>query len=82
MNTPKVKHFAPNHTTIEQGDAEYLQSYKSIVVKKAPGQITLGRHWDHSKTTAKYVGKYLGRTAKEIRKALEMGEYDYDEELI
>ena len=82
MNTPKIKQFAPNHVTFEQGDTEYLQSYNSIVVKKAPGQVTLGRHWDYSKTKVKYVGQSLGRTAKEIRKSLEMGEYDYDKELI
>ena len=71
-----------NHFIIEDGDTVYIQSYRSIVVKKEYNKITLGRDWDYSRTTMKYVGQYLGENAKSIRAKIASGEYIYDENMV
>lgn len=66
----------PNQFIIETPQAEYFQSYKSIIVKKQNGEITLDeRFWDYSRTTGKYRNSYLGETISETRKKIKSGEY-------
>ena len=48
---------------------DILQSYNSEVVEiikpeRGPKRITLGRHWDYSTTTSKYVYKFLDEFSK------------------
>lgn len=85
MNT--VSHYAPNQTLIDTGDVTWLQSYESIVARfnKEKNIIHLGCDWDHSKTTMKYVKKFImecsGCKSKhswpisELRRALTTGAY-------
>lgn len=61
-------------------DVEYLQSYDSIIVRKAYEphglQIYLDeQYWDYSVTTGKYRNQFLGETKKETQAKIDSGEY-------
>ena len=60
-----VSQYAPNQTLIDMGDTVYLQSYKSIVAKynKETKKVYLGYDWDYSKTTMKYVKRFIRECA-------------------
>lgn len=90
----KVKQFyAMNQFHLFVNGDDYLQSYNSIVVViDKDGNITLGRDWDYSTTTSKYVYMFLeqysglsfyGITNKRnyVRKLIEDGAITYDEEM-
>ena len=78
-----VSHYAPNQTLIDTGDATWLQSYESIVARydKEKKIIHLGYDWDYSKTTMKYVKKFINECSgsthswpiSELRRALQTG---------
>lgn len=55
----------------------FLQSYETIVVHiKNSGVITLDENkWDYSKTTTKYVAKFLNESPAEIRLNIKNGIY-------
>lgn len=70
----------------------YLQSYNSLVVKIQGKEVTLGRDWDYSKTTSKYVYQFLddysdiriydiSNKRDYIRKLIEDGTIKYDENM-
>ena len=71
-----------------------LQSYASLVAKVENGVLTLGRHWDYSKTTLKHVYLFLeeysdvnlyeGKANKRayIQKLIDNGQINYDENMI
>lgn len=71
-----------NHFLIDIGDVTYLQSYRSIVVRRELGKITLGINWDYSNTTMKAVGKFLGHNTAETRKKIKSGEIIFDPEMV
>lgn len=70
-----------------------LQSYDSLVVKIQGNEVTLGRDWDYSKTTSKYVYQFLDdysdiriydipNKRDYIRKLIEEGTIKYDENMV
>tara|TARA_R110002012_G_scaffold284758_1_gene475663 strand:+ start:692 stop:1012 length:321 start_codon:yes stop_codon:yes gene_type:complete len=61
-----ITQYAPNQILIETEEAIYLQSYKSIVAKydKETKIVFLGYDWDYSRTTMKYVKKFIGQCSK------------------
>lgn len=79
----KAVHFAPNHIIILTPKGKLFQSYNSVVAIVSPiGATTLGRDWDYSRTTMKYLGQWIDMNAKEIRKAIKDGGIKYDANLI
>ena len=71
-----------NQFIIEGEGKTQLQSYSSLVVSiDGSRNITLGPDWDYSRTTMRAVSQFLrdngfeGGTAKDIRKALKVGQY-------
>ena len=79
----KISQFSTNHLTIESEYGVAFQSYDGVVAFEdyKTGKVYLGKHWDYSRTTMKYLSKWLGANAKEIRNRLETGVYTLDEEL-
>ena len=64
----------PNQFWITDNNADYFQSYKSMIAKREDGIITLDcNYWDYSVTTSKYRNKFLGRTSKEIKQGIKDG---------
>lgn len=56
----KVEQFKGlNHFHIYSDNVDELQSYKSLVVVIKDKKITLGKDWDYSRTTLRYVYMFL-----------------------
>ena len=56
----KIKMIAKNQFLVHIKDKTYLQSYKSVVACKSVGEVPiLYKDWDYSRTTMKYVNKFL-----------------------
>lgn len=90
----KVEQFNSKNQFHLYGDGIHeLQSYESLVVKIQNGIIiTLGRDWNYKKTTPKYVYLFLEKYANinfygisnkrdYVRKMIEKGEINYDENM-
>lgn len=82
-----------NHFIITDGNKKILQSYDSIVAvvdRSAEGssRLVLGKHWDYSRTTMKYLNQFIRQTlgwntnAQSLRKAIANNEVDYDNEMV
>lgn len=75
---------APYQLIVETSDARIFQSYRStiaIIVKRpqeGEHRVVIGRHWDHSNTTLKYLKQFLGHSAAETRHRIDTGEYHYE----
>ena len=70
----KVKIIGANVCQIETvNGTTFLQSYSSVVAKRGGGKIVLSSYWDYSKTTAKHVAQWIGKSAKEIRAEIQKG---------
>lgn len=81
-----------NHFIITDGNKKILQSYDSIVAvvdRDAEGSniLTLGRDWDYSRTTMKYIHQFLYQTlgwdisAQGLRIAIKNKDINYDSTL-
>ena len=66
----KIKVIAKNQFLFYVEDKTYLQSYDSVVACKPIGEVPiLYKDWDYSRTTMKYVNKFLSEVFnKRIRK--------------
>jgi ABC-type Fe3+ transport system substrate-binding protein len=69
----------PNQIIIMDGNKRYFQSYNVIIsmtdTSKDFCQTYLDeKYWNYSKTTSKYLNKYLGMTSKHVKNAIERGE--------
>jgi hypothetical protein len=56
-----VTNYTKDHSVINKGDKVFLQSYKSIVAMYdvRNDTIYLGHDWNYSRTTLKYVKKFM-----------------------
>ena len=55
----KIKVIAKNQFIFYIEDKTYLQSYDSVVACKSDGIPILYKDWDYSRTTVKYVCRFL-----------------------
>ena len=56
----KIKVIAKNQFLFYIDEKTYLQSYESVVACKSVGEAAiLYKDWDYSRTTMKYVSKFL-----------------------
>ena len=76
----KIEVLAKNQLLLHIDGKTYLQSYDSVVACKSDGEIPiLYKDWDYSRTTMKYVNKFLSDvfnkhiTKKDIDKMLKEG---------
>ena len=56
----------------------YFQSYASIIARRinATDQVELDvNKWDYSRTTSKYLARFLGVPNKEVKRKVKSGEY-------
>jgi len=68
----------PNQFIITTKNAEYFQSYQSIIVKHdyKTGRTSLDSYyWNYSNTTGKYRNIFLGETKKETERKIKEGIY-------
>lgn len=58
----------------------WFQSYETVIAcKTSRGNVILNNQWEYSKTTSKYLGRFLGETTKEIRQKVANGTYKLDD---
>lgn len=76
----KIKMIAKNQFLFYIDGSVYLQSYESVVACKSVGEMPiLYKDWDYSRTTMKYVSKFLSEvfnkhiTKKDIIKMVKEG---------
>jgi len=70
-----------NQIVVMTDDHMFLVSYGKVVASKGIGGPILSADWDHSKTTAKYVSRFLNRSVKEIRELIADGTFSIMPEL-
>jgi hypothetical protein len=74
LKIPKIEVilYAPNHFIINTHSkvGVAFQSYRTIVVLVQNGQVYLDKSWNCTRTTSKYVGRYLMLNSTEIKKAI------------
>ena len=60
------------------------QSYDSIICvsNTTHGTVTLGRDWDYSSTTRKYLYAFLNTNRKDILAGIASGKIKYDKDLV
>ena len=76
----KIEVIAKNQLLLHIDGKSYLQSYDSVVACKSDGETPiLYKNWDYSRTTMKYVNKFLSDvfnkriTKKDIDKMVKEG---------
>ena len=76
MTSPRTGNTVPNQYLVTIGDFIYFQSYQTVIAKKNEytREVTLCEDWNYSRTTLKYLNKFLGAT-KIIKKRIEEGKY-------
>ena len=90
MKCPKVRQLISAHSgnavanqfMIQTPEAEYFQSFRSIIVKfdHRTDKIILDRKtWAYSKTTGKYRNQVLGENKKETERKIKEGIYPLEE---
>ena len=85
--TPKVTQLngIANQLLIHYSNATVFQSYNSIIAiqYKDNGKVILGKDYNYSKTTSKYLNLFLGLSSSiEVKKNIESGLYTIDETLV
>jgi hypothetical protein len=65
----------PNQFIITDGNAEYFQSYQTIVAKRENGKITISSQNPYSVTTSKYLYQFLNISRKEFNANIKTGKY-------
>ena len=91
METLKVRNMTssrgntvPNQFILAGHNVSFFQSYDSTIAKEeytANGkEVTLDQvYWDYSRTTAKYLGQFLGESMKDVRRKVKDGTYKLDD---
>jgi len=67
-----------NHFIIETSRYIYMQSYKSLIIRrhKRSGTIVLDKSkWNYSNVTSKYRNLFLSESTKEINEKIKSGVY-------
>ena len=69
--------YASNQFIVYSTEGVYFISYQSVIAFKPINSITkyIGNDYDYSRTTMRYLQKFLGHDIKETRKRLEAGVY-------
>ena len=77
LSSPQTGNAVPNQFEIRHRGETWFQSYSTVIAKvDKTGRTWLDPQWDYSKTTMKYLGRFLGGyTAKEIRAEIKAGHY-------
>ena len=85
-NNIRVEQIEPNQFIIHTPDKVVFQSYYSIIAvldgRDNAHPLTLGRDWDYSRTTLKYLYKFLddytrynfGHSKQQIQKMIDSGD--------
>jgi hypothetical protein len=75
LTSPQSGAPVANQFEIETPKGLYFQSYKSIIAfKDNNGKIKLDQYyWDYSRTTSRYLNRFLNMTSKEVKLLIKEG---------
>ena len=75
LTSPQSGAPVANQFEIETPKGLYFQSYKSIIAfKDNNGKIKLDEYyWDYSRTTSRYLNRFLNMTGREIKLLIKEG---------
>jgi len=62
-----------NQIIVSTEGQDYLVSYGKVVATKGVNGVFLSKDWNYSRTTAKYVARFLDRSVKEIKELIRRG---------
>lgn len=86
--SPRSGKAVANQFIVRTENGTFFQSYRSIVAKVDNlGNVTLGRDWDYSRTTLKYLMQFLRvfgygeLNTAHVRKRLASGDFKLDDYL-
>lgn len=70
----------PNQFIIDIDGWEYFQSYGVIICKRTRYDASIKneldeKYYNYSKTTSKYLSKFLGESTKQIKERIKNGDY-------
>ena len=76
----RIEQIKANQLVIWGKGFRMFQSYNSVIARidDDTGKIHLSEHWDYSRTTMKYLSKFIGGAAAQTRKKIKSGEYKLD----
>ena len=70
----KVSNLAVNQVVVETNDSKVFSSYETTISEIKDDVVTLDKvYWNYSRTTTKYLGRFLGMNSKAIKKNVENG---------
>lgn len=88
IESPRSGRAVANQFIIRTNKGTFFQSYNSVVAKiDNKGVVTLGRDWDYSNTTRKYLYEFLRNNGypfidrKDILQKLKSKEFKYKERI-
>jgi hypothetical protein len=71
----------PNQFIVYTDRSRIFQSYSSVICVVGNGVTILGRDYDYSNTTMKYLSAFLGHGVAETRARIDSGEYLFNDNL-
>ena len=77
MTSPRTGDAVPNQFLVTIGYFIYFQSYQTVIAKinRTTNEVTLSEDWDYSRTTVKYLNRFLSTETKDIKSSIEAGKY-------
>ncbi len=86
--SPRSGKAVANQFIVRTENGTFFQSYRSIVAKVDNlGNVTLGRNWDYSRTTLKYLMQFLHPfgygdiNTERVRQKLKRGDFKFSDDL-
>ena len=78
MTSPHTGNAVANQYMVTIGDFIYFQSYHTVIAKinRTKNEVTLSEDWDYSRTTVKYLNRFLSTETKDIKSHIEDGTYN------
>lgn len=73
LESPRTGRPVPNQFTITHNGKFYFQSYESLIAEWDGERLILGRHFDYSVTTAKYLNVWMQKYCCKIWRELPEG---------
>ncbi len=75
-NTEQIGNFhVKNQFLISYEHGTGFQSYNSLIAVKTGGKTYIGKNYNYSGTTKKYLSKFLNETHKETQSKIDKGIY-------
>ena len=76
-----VETLGKDQVVVTNGNEQIFTSYGSKIAKIEGTKVTIGRDFEYSRTTQKYLKQFLGVPIATTRKNIKSGLWEFDENL-